>query len=372
MDAQTTIPKLALALIPGIGANLARALMSRCDSAEEIFKLKRSDLLSIPGIGVLLADRLLSRDTFKRAEEEIRYIEKENLSFHFLFDEDYPPFLAQCPDAPILFFRRGELPGDEYRMLSVIGTRNPTTRGKQITKELIEGLAGKGHRVAIISGLAYGIDVQAHITAMESGLKTIAVLGHGFHTLYPAVHRQIANKIIDHGGLITDFFSYNVAEPKNFIRRNRIIAGLTEATLVIESGIKGGAMATAEMANSYDRDVLVIPGRPDDLMSRGCNYLIRTNQASLVENVEDIEFLLGWDQLQGKKPVIEPQLFNQLEPNEILVYDALSGPAVSVDHICRQAGLPVQRISAILLSLEFKGLIEALPGLLYGRRDRDC
>jgi DNA processing protein len=367
MDANTLIPKLALALIPGIGANIARALMARCGSTEEIFRLKYRDLLSIPGIGTLLADRLLHSGTFKRAEEEIRFLEKERLECRFLFDEDYPSQLAHCPDAPIVFFLRGELPGSGFRMLSVVGTRNPSTRGKQITREIIQGLADKGHPVVITSGLAYGIDIQAHISALESGLKTIAVLGHGFHTLYPAVHRQIADRIAGQGGLISDFFSHNLPEPKNFIRRNRIIAGLSEATLVIESGIKGGAMATAEMANSYDRDVMVIPGRTDDFMSKGCNYLIRTNQASLVENSGDIEYLLGWNQNPVKKLPLEPLLFEQLDPDEITIYGLLNGPPLSVDHICRLAGFPVQKVSFLLLSLEFKGLIEAMPGKLYAR-----
>ncbi|TSA38305.1 MAG: DNA-protecting protein DprA [Porphyromonadaceae bacterium] len=369
MDANTIIPKLALALIPGIGANIARALMARCATAEEIFRLKRRDLISIPGIGTLLADRLLHTETFKRAEEEIRFMEKERLDCRFLFDEDYPPRLAQCPDAPIVFFLRGGLPGPDFRMLSVVGTRNPTTRGKQITRDLIQGLADKGHPVVITSGLAYGIDIQAHIAALESGLKTIAVLGHGFHTLYPAIHRQIADRITEQGGLISDFFSHNLPEPKNFIRRNRIIAGLTEATLVVESGIKGGAMVTAEMANSYDRDVMVIPGRPDDLMSQGCNYLIRSNQASLVESAGDIEYLLGWNQGPVKKPPSEPMLFEQLDPDEMTIYGLLTGSPLSVDQICRLAGFPVQKVSFLLLGLEFKELIQAMPGKLYARND---
>jgi DNA processing protein len=369
MDANNLLPKLALALIPGIGANIARMLISRCSTSEEIFRLKRRDLMSIPGIGSLLADRLLHSETFKRAEEEIRFMEKERLDCRFLFDENYPAQLAHCPDAPIVFFLRGEIPGPGFRMLSVVGTRNPTSRGKQITRDIIQELAGKGHPVVIISGLAYGIDVQAHLAALDSGLKTIAILGHGFHTLYPAVHRQIAERIGDQGGLISDFFSHNLPEPKNFIRRNRIIAGLTEATLVIESGIKGGAMVTAEMANSYDRDVMAVPGRSDDLMSKGCNQLIRTNQASLVECAGDIEYLLGWNQNPVKKNVPEPALFEQMDPDELLIFELLGGQPITVDHISRLAAVPVQKASFLLLSLEFKGLIKAMPGKLYTRTD---
>ncbi len=367
MDATAIIPKLALALIPGIGANIARALMTRCATAGDIFLLKRNDLLSIPGIGTMLAERILHSDTFRRAEEEVRYIEKEHLSCHFLFDEDYPALLAQCPDAPIIFFRRGNLPEPGHRILSVVGTRNPTQRGKDITRELISGLAERGHQVVIVSGLAYGIDIQAHVAALEAGFKTIAILGHGFHTLYPAVHREMASRIARQGGLISDFFSHNLPEPKNFIRRNRIIAGLSEATLVIESGIRGGALVTAEMANSYDRDVLAVPGRPDDLMSKGCNYLIRTNQGSLVESAADLEFQLGWKEGPSTAVYPEPMLFPDLDPEEVAVFALLAGPPLSVDQLCRLAELPVQRISYLLLNLEFKGLIRASPGKLYER-----
>ena len=369
MDANTLIPKLALALIPGIGANTARMLISRCETADRIFQLNRRDLLSMPGIGTLLADRLLHPGTFQRAEEEIRFLEKEHLECRFLFDEDYPPRLAQCPDAPVIFFVKGEIPGPGFRMLSVVGTRNPTARGKQTTRDLIQGLVELGHPVVITSGLAYGIDIQAHIAALESKLKTIAVLGHGFHTLYPSVHRQIADRISGQGCLISDFFSHNLPEPKNFIRRNRIIAGLTEATLVIESGIKGGAMVTADMAVSYDREVMVIPGRPEDIMSKGCNYLIKNNLASMVETASDIEFLMGWNQDPVKKPAPEPMLFDQLDPGELMIYELLTGPPLSVDQICRLAQFPVQRVSFFLLGLEFKGLIQAMPGKLYTRSD---
>jgi len=253
--------------------------------------------------------------------------------------------------------------------LSVVGTRNPTQRGKQITRDLIQGLADRGRPTVIISGLAYGIDIQAHITALESNLKTIAVLGHGFHTLYPAIHRQIADQITGQGGLVSDFFSHNLPEPKNFIRRNRIIAGLSDATLVIESGIKGGAMVTAEMANSYDREVLSVPGRPDDPASKGCNYLIKSNQAALIETTEDIENLLGWKQPCIKKIALEPVLFEQMDPEEKTIYQLLAESPFSVDQLCRLSGFPVQKVSFLLLRLEFKNLIQAMPGKLYSRAD---
>jgi DNA processing protein len=367
MDDKTLIPKLALALIPGVGASLARALFTRCSSADEIFRLNRRDLTSIPGIGNLIADKILKTDTFRRAEEEVQYIKKEQLRVRFLFDDDYPPLLLQCQDAPLVIFSRGNLEEQGHRFLSIVGTRNPSSRGLQITREIIFGLSEQDPSIVIISGLAYGIDIQAHLAALDSGLKTIAVLGHGFHTLYPAVHRGTAERIIRQGCLVSDFFSYNLPEPKNFIKRNRIIAGWSEATLVIESGAKGGAMVTAEMANSYDRDVFALPGRPDDSMSRGCNFLIRNNLAILVESAGDLIASLGWQQGPRSRQPVQQELFENLNPEDQALFRIMTDEPQTIDQLSRLAGLPVQMISAQLLSLEFKGLIKCLPGQQYTR-----
>ncbi len=367
MDTKNLIPKLALALIPGIGAGTARSLMARCESAESIFSLKKRDLLTIPGIGTQLADRILCSELRSRAEQEIRFMEKEKISAHFLFDPDYPPALSQCPDAPIIIFSRGEIPQPGRRTLSIVGTRNPSTQGKQFARNLVAEIAARDPTVVIVSGLAYGIDIQAHQAALESGLLTIAVLGHGFHTLYPAAHRSTAARIMNQGGLISDFFSYNLPEPKNFIRRNRIIAGLSEATLVIESGIKGGAMVTAEMAGSYDRDVFAVPGRPDDPMSTGCNFLIRTNQACLVNTSEELLYSLGWIQGNRAKIVPQPDLFTSLSDEEKLILDTIATEPILLDQVSRLVKMPVQLVSAHLLSLEFKGLIKSIPGQQYTR-----
>ena len=367
MDENTIIPKLALALIPGIGASLARALFTRCSSADEIFRLKRRDLTSIPGIGNLIAEKILKADTFRRAEEEVQYVKKEQLRVRFLFDDDYPPLLLQCQDAPLVIFSRGNLDEEGCRYLSIVGTRNPSPRGIQLTREIIFNLSERDPSIVIISGLAYGIDIQAHQAALDSGLKTIAVLGHGFHTLYPAVHRGTADRIIRQGCLVSDFFSYNLPEPKNFIKRNRIIAGWSEATLVIESGVKGGAMVTAEMANSYDRDVFSIPGRPDDPMSRGCNFLIRNNLATLVENADDLMVSLGWEKGVRARQPVQQELFESLSPEDQSLFRIITDEPRTIDELARLAGLPVQMISAHLLSLEFKGLIKCLPGQQYSR-----
>jgi len=367
MDEKSLTAKLALALIPGVGAGIARVLFTRCSSAEEVFRLRRRDLTAIPGIGEQIAGRILKAEIFSRAEEEVRFLNKEKLQARFLFDADYPALLSQCPDAPLILFSRGSLGEGQNRFLSVVGTRNPSSRGLQFTRDLIFAVADRDPSIVVVSGLAYGIDIQAHLAALDAGLRTIAVLGHGFHTLYPAVHRGIAERIARQGCLVSDFFSYNLPEPKNFIRRNRIIAGWSEATLVIESGIKGGAMVTAEMANSYDREVCAVPGRPDDLMSRGCNFLIRTNQACLVENADDLLTSAGWKAARQVPEPVQASLFVTLCDEEREIFNMISETAVTIDQIARQAGWPVQVVSAHLLSLEFKGLIRGLPGQLYIR-----
>ncbi|OFY50016.1 MAG: DNA protecting protein DprA [Bacteroidetes bacterium GWF2_49_14] len=371
MDNENLIPKLALALIPGIGAGTARSLMARCENAESVFSLKKRDLITIPGIGTQLADRILSPDVITRAEQEIRFLQKEKIEAHFLFDPDYPPALSQCTDAPIVIFSRGEMPQPGRRTLSIVGTRNPTSQGKQFTRNLVSEIAARDPTVIIVSGLAYGIDIQAHQAALDCGLMTIAVLGHGFHTLYPAVHRSTASRIINQGGLISDFFSYNLPEPKNFIRRNRIIAGLSEATLVIESGIKGGAMVTAEMAGSYDRDVFAVPGRPDDPMSAGCNFMIRTNQACLINNAGELMYSEGWIQGDRAVTVPQPDLFISLSEEEKQILDKITTEPILLDQVSRLVKIPVQLVSAHLLSLEFKGLIKSIPGQQYSRQIRN-
>jgi len=367
MEKEQLVYKLALAMVPGIGAGTARALMARFQTAEKIFKSSRRELVLIPGIGTTLADRILRFNSFARVEEEIRFTERDHIGIRFLFDEEYPPLLSNCPDAPIIIFFKGRLPDKGQRTLSIVGTRHPTVRGKEITKNIVREIAEQDPSVIIISGLAYGIDIQAHIAALDSGLQTIAVLGHGFHTLYPAIHRDTARRITTQGGLITDFFSHNLMEPKNFIRRNRIIAGLAEATLVIESGIKGGAIVTAEMAVSYDRDLYSVPGRPDDGMSKGSNYLIRSSQATLVQSGEELMISAGWLKKQVSRQNSQPELFTTLEPDEKKVFDMIGTVPSSLDQVSRETNLPVQMVSAIALSLEFKGLIHGLPGQQYFR-----
>lgn len=368
MEQTDKIYKLALALVPGVGAITARKMLAACGSPEAIFQEKPSVLKNIQGVGEKTIASLKDKHLFTRAEEEIRFMEKHRIRMIFLDEVNYPDRLIHCEDAPLVLFYKGSLPVHMPHSISVIGTREPTRRGQALTVDWIRELAANQPDLYVISGLAYGIDIAAHEAALTSGIKTIGVLGHGFHTLYPSEHRRAAEKMLEQGALVSDFFSYNIREPKNFIRRNRIIAGLTEATLVIESQLKGGAMATAEMAIGYNRDVLAVPGRPDDPRSAGCNYLIYKNLATLVSHPGDICFSLGWNQtpaeLVAEEPVLPPQSC-ELDESQKKILGLLYRDELNINEMAVLLGHHPARLVGDLLTLEFGGYIRATPGGRY-------
>jgi DNA processing protein len=250
-------------------------------------------------------------------------------------------------------------------MLSVVGTRSATVRGKETCEKIIGGLAAKYPELIIVSGLAYGIDIASHKAALSNNLTTIGVLANGLKTIYPSIHRSTAEAMLKNGGLLTDFLSDALPERNNFIKRNRIIAGLSDATLVIESGSKGGALITADIAASYNRDVFAVPGRPEDQWSAGCNSLIKSNKAALVESSEDIEYCLGWKSEKSKPPV-QKTLFSEMDDSEKQIFELISKESeLTIDAICRSLDLPVYKLSPLLLQMEFKGLVKFYPGNIY-------
>ena len=357
--------KIALGLIPRVGDINARKLVSHFGSVEAIFHASYRNLTKIPGIGPGLAQYICDRSYLSAAEKEAEYVEKNNIKTFFYLDDDYPFRLRQCDDSPVVFFFKGNCDLNASRMLSVVGTRNATTRGKELCEKIIGALAASYPDLIIISGLAYGIDIAAHKAAIAHNLQTIGVLGHGFKTIYPSIHRSTANTMIKNGGLLSDFLSDALPERNNFIKRNRIIAGISDATLVIESGIKGGALITADIAGSYNRDVFAVPGRPDDQWSAGCNDLIRNNKAALTQCSDDIEYFLNWKPEKSKPPV-QTTLFSELNDNEKLVFELISKEGeLSIDTICRSLEMPVYKLSSLLLQMEFKGLLKCYPGNLY-------
>lgn len=360
--------KLALSMIPGVGGVLARNLVAYVGSVEGIFNEPVAKLVKIPGIGEVNARRIREKEVLLRAEKELQFIEKHQVTVYFYLDENYPRRLRSCPDAPVLFFSSGNVRLDAEKVISVVGTRNATEYGRQLCDELIRDLSARGHDLLVISGLAYGIDIQAHKSALKYQVPTAAVLGHGLDRLYPAAHAKVAQNMLGTGGLVTDFPSQTKIDPSNFLRRNRIIAGLADAVVVAESGEKGGALVTADIAASYDRDVFVFPGRVGDLYSKGCNRLIKNNMAALIESAADLEYFMRWEMTTPGQPV-QQQLFVELSTEEQQIGKVLrNNGKMFIDLICQETGLPMGKVSALLLELEFRGVVDALPGKMYRLR----
>ena len=357
--------KIALSIIPRIGDINARKLVSHFGSVEAIFSEPYRNLVKIPGIGSGLAKYISERSYMKAAEKEADYVTKNNIATYFYLDSNYPFRLRQCDDSPVLFYFKGNSDLNSPKIISVVGTRNATIHGKELCEKIIAGL-GEGHPdLIVVSGLAYGVDICAHKAALSNNLQTIAVLGHGFNTIYPSMHRSIAREISGKGGLLTDFVSDALPERNNFLKRNRIIAGMSDATLVVESGVKGGALVTADMACSYNRDTFAVPGRPDDQWSAGCNSLIKNNKAALVESAEDIEYFLNWKPSKSK-PAVQRSLFSELDETEQKIFELISREGEStIDQICRTLDIPIFKLSSQLLQMEFKGVVKCYPGNLY-------
>ncbi len=355
--------KIAITQIPKVGAVLAKNLVGFAGGPEAVFKQKKSDLLRIPGVGGTIADSILQRSTFREAEAELRFIEKHQINALFYLDKDYPIRLRRIRDAPIMLYYKGSADLNQARILAVVGTRKPSRYGINQCEKLVDSI--KHLDVMVVSGLAYGVDVCAHRTALDSSMPTIGVLGSSLDWIYPAAHHHIAKRMLAKGGLLTEFGQGTKPDRENFPMRNRIIAGLCDALVVIESDIKGGSMISAEMANGYHKDVFAFPGRVGDQYSRGCNHLIKTNRAHLVESGEELAGYLQWHPRESLT-AIQPKLFESLDEDEQKVFELLrNAEQTSIDKIYKEIQLSVSQIAAVLLSLEFKGLIKSLPGKMY-------
>lgn len=357
--------KIALSITPGIGGILARNIVSYVGSVKAVFEEPLKSLQKIPGIGEVNAKRLKDSNVLLKAEKELKFIEKNEINVQFYTDKNFPRRLKSCVDAPIIIYTKGNLDLNEQRIVSIVGTRNATNYGKQVCEELILNFSERNYKVLIVSGLAYGIDIQAHKSALKHNIPTVGVVGHGLDKIYPSLHAETARKMLENGGLVSDFPSETKIDPSNFIRRNRIIAGLADATIVVESATKGGALITAEIASSYNRDVFAFPGRAGDVYSKGCNQLIRNSGANLIEGIDDLEFFMGWDQ-SVKKQAVQSSLFVELTPDEERIVALLrDNGELFIDQISSELNIPVSRISAMLLTLEFKNVLVAMPGKMY-------
>jgi len=358
--------KIGIGLIPKIGPVLTRRLIAYCGSAEGVFAEKRARLSKIPGIGDKLVDHIVNHKNLEIADQEIAFIEQHKIKALFYLDPDYPERLRQCEDAPVVMYVKGNTELNRVKVLSIVGTRNPTDYGRSMTREFIEMLAASYPDVLVVSGLAYGIDICAHKAALKHGLDTAGILGHGLSVIYPSVHQEVARQMAEKGALITEFRHDEKPESPNFVKRNRIIAGLADATLVVESGERGGALITADIANSYNRDVFAFPGRINDAFSVGCNRLIKTNKAALVENLADLEYLMGWQKADKPGEAIQKELFVELSPEEKLLTDLLRSESnATIDQLAIHGNMPVSKVSGLLLNMEFKGVVKCLPGKVY-------
>ncbi|WP_340201184.1 DNA-processing protein DprA [Ascidiimonas sp. W6] len=355
---------IALQSTPNIGDVNAKKLIAHCGSPEAIFKERKDRLLKIDGIGAYTIAHLFDSIYLKKAEEEIAYIEKYNIKYHFFSDEDYPVRLKHCIDSPILLFRSGNIDLKGKKILSIVGTRKITNYGMSFCERLLEELAPLDP--IIVSGFAYGVDITAQKAASRLGMQTIGCLAHGLNQTYPKIHTPYRAKIEKNGGFLTEFHSTSQPDRENFLKRNRIIAGISEATVVIESAEKGGSLVTAAIANSYNKDVFAVPGRSEDKFSVGCNNLIKMQKAQMLTCAADLVYLLGWDVETIATPVIQKQLFEELNTEEQKVYSFLMKNGKELlDLIALECKLPIHKVSSLLLGMELKGVVRPLPGKLF-------
>ena len=354
---------LALQKVEGVGDIMAKKLLHHCGSAEAVFTTKTSQLATIDGIGRILLNNLKSKTVFGHAEAELKFIQNNNINVLFFKDDDYPERLKHCIDGPVLLFAAGNINLKQKRIISIVGTRQITSYGIDFCKKLIADLAPLDP--IIVSGFAYGVDIVAHQAALENNLQTIGVLAHGLNQIYPKTHKKYMSKVEENGGFMTEFWSNSSPERENFVKRNRIVAGISEATIVIESADSGGSLITANMANDYNRDVFAVPGRISDKYSQGCNNLIKTQRAHLLTSAADLVYILNWE-LEKKEKTIQKQLFVSLEPEEQLIYDFLQKNGKELmDTIAIECNLPIFKLSSLLLNMELKGVMRPLPGKLF-------
>ena len=354
---------LRLKSLPKIGDITAKKLIARCGNAVQVFMEKRANLLKIEGIGAAIIQDFHDGYYAQQAETELGFIKKNNLEVINYLDPTYPNNLKHCVDSPILLFKRGQMDWSNPRILSIVGTRNITSAGVAFCQRFVEEISPLDP--IIVSGFAYGVDITAQAAAMDCGLQTIACLAHGLNQIYPKAHSKYQKAIESHGGFLTEFWSTSQPERENFLRRNRIIAGISVATLVVESAEKGGSLVTADLALNYNREVFAVPGRPTDKQSVGCNNLIKHHRAQLVTSAADVAYHLGW-QVEEEKAPKQTTLFALLDPDEQKVYDYLQLQGKQLlDFIARDCDIPVYKLTSILLGMEMKEVVRPLPGKLF-------
>ncbi len=356
--------QIALTLLTGGGKKKIRKILTHFEDCADFFKASKHRLKTIPGIGEKFLQQLDREKALREAEQHAAYIDKHRMQTMFYTDPSFPYRLNQCDDAPVLMYALGEMDCNLPRVVSIVGTRNASNYGRKLCEELIHSFVGKD--IVVVSGLAYGIDIYAHKLCTELGIQTIGVLGHGLDRIYPQAHTPIAKKMVENGGLLTEFLPGSNPDRENFPMRNRIVAGMCDANIVIESGERGGSLITAELANDYARDVFAFPGDITREYSKGCNYLIQKNKAHLITSSEDFFEMMDWKDTP-KIDNKQLQLFADLDEEEHKIVTLLKdSQEVSLDVLAIKTEIPVRLMSGILLGLELKGLVKALPGKRFG------
>ena len=362
------IYSIALTMVPGIGHIGAKHLIDGMGNAVDVFRLRKEIPERIPEVRQRVIEALDCPQAVLRAEQEYEFIRKNRISCLSFHDEAYPSRLRECEDAPVVLFFKGNADLNSFHILNMVGTRNATDYGTQICASFLRDLKALCPDVLVVSGLAYGIDIHAHREALANELPTVGVLAHGLDRIYPHVHRKTAVDMLEKGGLLTEFLSGTNPDRHNFISRNRIVAGMCDATIVIESAEKGGSLITAELAEGYHRDCFAFPGRMGDEYSKGCNRLIRDNKASLLLSAEDFVQAMGWNMQTtlSEKVSVQRSLFIELSEEEqkiVAILEKLGN--LQINSLVVEADIPVNKMTAILFELEMKGVIRVLAGGMY-------
>ena len=359
--------QVALTLIPNIGDVNAKALVNHFGSAKAIFSATRKELETIEGMGFIRVNSIKNFNDFSIAEEEVAFIKKYNIHPLFITDKKYPQRLLNCYDSPPLLYYKGNADLNTSKIIAIVGTRNHSEYGKAICEKLIEDLINED--ILIVSGLAFGIDSIAHKAALKNNMKTIGVLAHGLDRVYPSQNASLAKQMINAGGLITDFRSKTIPDRQNFPSRNRIAAGISDCIVVVESSIRGGSLITAELGNSYNKDVFAFPGRITDSKSEGCNYLVKNNKAAMITSAEDLLLNMGW-KVHQKTIKKQRQLFIELTPDEKIIIEVLKmQDHVHIDDLYFKSKLSSSAVAQGLLMLEMNGIVASLPGKRYKMLD---
>ncbi len=356
--------QIALTLVPNIGDVHAKALVNMYGDAHAVFKAKKKDLENLEGIGTVRASSIKAFDNFMSSEAEIGFIEKYKITPLFITDKNYPQRLLNCYDSPALLYYRGNADLNHGKIVSIVGTRNNSDYGKLVCEKIIEELCDQN--ILITSGLAFGIDTIAHKAALKNNLSTVGVLAHGLDRIYPTQNKSLAKQMTEQGGLLTEFISNTNPDKQNFPKRNRVVAGMCDAVLVVETGKKGGSLITAELGNNYNKDVFAIPGRIGDVKSEGCNYLIKNNKAALINGADDLLEMMNWKPAGKTSVKKQRELFIELTEDERMLVNILQQQEqVHIDELYLKSGLSSSAVAAALLMLEMQAIIQSMPGKLY-------